>query len=348
MTHPLIRSLGAAAIVWTAYVAYSMVAVPLIEPEAAPKPIDQETARPSDGTPRVNWNRNLLSQLFDEGSWPLEHPKMVETDQAILLFKDYKNQADGTVSLWPCAMIFFRDGKEHAEAASQAVVLDAPDGATLRFDKPFDLGRSSVGRLEAGRLLGEINIYSRQDPGPADDLMITTRDVQLAPDRIWTPHVVNFRMGASYGSGTELRIHLMPQQDDAPRRHGPSVGGIRSVELAHEVKVHLDLGRRNLMPATGADEPSASGAEPSTANRSRPIEVTCKGPFQFDVVDQVATFNEQVNVLQIHEHGQSDKLLGDELSLHFARRDDGEKPARPGMPTGMILASIEAQGRPVI
>ncbi|MCG8583609.1 MAG: hypothetical protein MI757_02745, partial [Pirellulales bacterium] len=47
-------------------------------------------------------------------------------------------------------------------------------------------------------------------------------------------------------------------------------------------------------------------------------------------------------------HGQSDKLLGDELSLHFARRDDGEKPARPGMPTGMILASIEAQGRPVI
>ena len=38
MTQSLVRSFGAAAIVWTAYVAYSMIAVPLIEPEARPKP----------------------------------------------------------------------------------------------------------------------------------------------------------------------------------------------------------------------------------------------------------------------------------------------------------------------
>ena len=346
MAQSLVRSIVAAAIVWSAYVAYSMVAVPLIEPEIAPKPIDSHAAIGSSNTQRSSDRQMLLAELFPAGSWPLKHPKMVETDQAILMFEEYKNQADGTVSMWPCAMIFFPGGKEAEDAAGDAVVLDAPDGATLRFDKPFDLGRSSVGRLEAGRLLGEIKIYSRQDPGPHDDLMITTREVQLAPESIWTPHAVNFRMGASYGSGKELRIHLTPRQDGTPQRRGPSVGGVRSIELAHEVKVHLDLGRRQIMPTErpASDLVAVDSNQTTNDSRSRPIEVTCTGPFQYDVLSRIATFNEQVNVLQIHENGQSDQLLGEVLSLYFAPRDETRKESS----SRLTLASVEAQGRPVI
>ena len=159
MTQPLIRSIGAAAIVWTAYVAYSMIAVPMIEPEAGAKPdIDRSLANPNGSGKRPSWQRDLLAELFPAGSWQLDHPKVVETDRAILLFDEYKNEQDGTVSLGQCAMIFLRAGLDDENAASEAVVLDAPDGATLRFDKPFDLGRTRVGRLEAGRLLGAIKI----------------------------------------------------------------------------------------------------------------------------------------------------------------------------------------------
>jgi hypothetical protein len=345
----LVRTLGAAAIVWTAYIGYATIAVPLIEPEAAIKNIDAHVVDPSDASDSAGFRHDLLAELFEEGAWQLGHPKVIETDQAVLLFNEYKNQADGTVALWPCSMIFFRDAKEEEHAARKAIVLDAPDGATLRFDKPFDLGHASVGRLEAGRLLGAIKIYAQQEPGDADDLLITTRDVQLAPDRIWTPHPVNFRLGASYGSGTELRIHLLPRSDDAPRRHGPSIGGIRSVELAHEVKVHLDLGGKSLVPAAeAASGVAAAKPAPKQPKRSPPIEVTCRGPFQFDVVDSVATFNEQVNVLQVHENGQSDQVLSEVLSLYFMKRDREDKQDGAASSTGLALASIEAQGRPVI
>ena len=175
--------------------------------------------------------------------------------------------------------------------------------------------------------------------------MITTRDVQLAPDRIWTPHAVNFRLGASYGSGTELRMHLMPREDGARERHGPSVGGIRTVELAHEVKLYLDVGRSRLVPREGSESSDAANAR-REERRSPPIEVTCRGPFQFDVLDRMATFNEQVNVLQIHPEGQSDQLLCEILSLHFAGK--GRSKSETAMPKSLKLASIEAKGRPVM
>ncbi len=141
-------------------------------------------------------------------------------------------------------------------------------------------------------------------------------------------------------------MHLMPREDGARQRHGPSIGGIRSVELAHDVKLHLDVGGSRLVPREERDSQVGTTESPQSTQRSRPIEVTCRGPFQFDVLDQVATFNEQVNVLQIHPDGQSDQLLCEVLSLHFAGRN--EKQPKRGMPTSLKLVSIEAQGRPVI
>ena len=43
--------------------------------------------------------RDLMAELFPAGAWQLDHPKVVETDRAILLFDEYKNEQDGTVSL---------------------------------------------------------------------------------------------------------------------------------------------------------------------------------------------------------------------------------------------------------
>src|SRR4029077_6556312 len=107
----------------------------------------------------------------------------------------------------PCTMIFLSS----AEAASQeernrrAVIVQAPEGAILKFDSKVDLKQFKFGKLVGGTLIGPIAIHSdQQQPGPQDDLLITTRDAELIGDRVVTEHPVDFRLGPNRGYGRDL------------------------------------------------------------------------------------------------------------------------------------------------
>ena len=53
--------------------------------------------------------QSLLSPYFPAGSWELKNPKVLESDRAKLLIKDYQNMPDGRVKLQPCTVLFFPD-----------------------------------------------------------------------------------------------------------------------------------------------------------------------------------------------------------------------------------------------
>ena len=67
------------------------------------------------------------------------------------------------------------------------MILEAPQGARLQFDKNFRPERSEIGAIQHGEFPGKITIRSdMQRPGAKDDQVATTRDVQLTDSRIWT------------------------------------------------------------------------------------------------------------------------------------------------------------------
>ena len=144
-----------------------------------------------------------LEGLFPPGTLDPKKTKVLENDKVVLLLNDYKNLGDGRVELHPCTMVFLWDGpaEDEAQRMRQSVILEAPQGAVLKFDKPIDLRTLKIGRLVGGNLPGPITIRSQgKSPGPEDDLLIRTHDVQLSEHELWTPHPVEFTWGKNSGA----------------------------------------------------------------------------------------------------------------------------------------------------
>ena len=99
---------------------------------------------------------------------------MIESPRGKLLLHEYETLADGRLKIKPCTMIFLHEGEAENEADRnrRAVILQAPEGAILRFDTPVDLRQSKMGKLIGANMMGPITIRSDQRlPGPQDDLL---------------------------------------------------------------------------------------------------------------------------------------------------------------------------------
>lgn len=348
MHHRLLRSAIALAAVLVTYSAYALLAVPLIEPPARKAPHvevpEEQRAIARAGNARY---QQLFSRIFPADHWAHQDPKVLESDQVMLLIQDYRTLRGGRMELVPCVMLFLPE-EDNPEAG--VVLLDAPQGAVLQFEEGFNLGQARVGKLLHGTLLGEITVYSEmQHPGPEDDLKIVTRDLQLSPTRIWTEAPVSFRLGNNTGQGTHMEIRLLPS-DDSGNMTGINVGGLQSFHLARDVQVHLEMQQKGLLPGKQAhDEPADEKPQP-------PVEITCRGAFHFDLVRYVATFEDQVDVHRLNPSGPSDQMNCELLSIYFQPKpDEGEPQSDESAPADQaeILSKlqptvIEARGDPVV
>ena len=317
----IIRTCGSFCTVLVAYWAYTVVAVPLIEPPAA----RYESGSPSDGDresadQRFRHRLDELEGLFPPGSWELDGPQILESDRIKLLVPEYTNRPDGSVEFPRCTILLTPNAPEAdaAERKRRTVILQASNGALLTFDQPLSLRQANLAklRLKSGMLQGQVTIRSQgKSTGPEDDLLIVTRDVELTEDQISTPHVVEFRMGPNYGSGSHMRINLLSGEDDSGG-HGLNVTGIEWFELRRLKQLCLWLPRRPDVPGS-ARGPATGGRVPR--DRGVPIEISCRGPFRYDHIRQEASFEDQVDVLQINPQGPADKITCERLSVFFAR-----------------------------
>jgi lipopolysaccharide export system protein LptA len=311
------------AVVLTAYWLYALLAVPWIEPQARWQEKDG-----GDGPilpPAAPQYRLQLAKWFSPDAWERESPKVLKTEQGMLLFQDYKPLDDGRMEVKPFTLVFFAGGNSASdEKDPRPLIMRAPDGALLHFDRPLDLGRAEIGRLIGGRLLGEIKIHSPEtDLGKGDDLEIVTRNVQIDQQQVFTPHDVRFRYGQSHGSGRILSIALLPPNDAAGgKKKSSSASGVKSLELVHVDKVHLHVG--------GNDKPQP------------PLEITCQGPFQFDFQQHIATFEDRVDVMRVHPNGPSDQLNCQLLEVHFESREASTAPTTATATTTQTEATAAA------
>src|SRR5262245_43622606 len=203
------RYFAALTVVVTTLAAYAFGVAPWLEPPPIPrKPIAAvlPDVSPADSTDE------LLKRLFKPGDWELENPKIIETDACTLLVKDYKPTPDGMLELTPCTLIFYA-AAEGGSSERRPLVMQAPQGAYLQFDRPLNLAKAEFGKLQGGRLPGPITIFSPETaPGRGDDLFLTTRDLTLTKDSIKTLRDVEFRYGESRGKGRDLTIALLSKR----------------------------------------------------------------------------------------------------------------------------------------
>lgn len=347
-----IRSAAASLLAVTAcYWVYLLVAAPLIEPSAKALDVEDSTEQQRAAAALMPKSlRNLLAENFPPGHWARDNPKVLQNGRTVLLIHDYTPQPDGKVEVKPCAMLFFpQTPAEDGASPNRTVVLEADEGALLTFDGDFDLSSGKFGEFSSGMIRGQITIRSRMDlPGPEDDLLIVTRDVHITPRRVWTPNAVRFRLGKSYGAGSDLDIRLLPRSPETPRHAGaPNIGGVQSFELGRDVNVHLDLGDRNLFPSQSGESPSTGAADRSdhAGNRNlttvspqdpasrfeseRPVQITCRGAFHFNLIEKEATFDDHVDVFHSQPNAPSDHLSCHLLTILFEEKQKGNTAGAP-------------------
>lgn len=368
----LYRMATTLAILGMAYWAYALWVVPWIEPPAArphrSSEVSAEEWHQAREAARHDPRRAMLSSLFSPEDWELgPRAKILESEQFRLLVEDWNTLDDNQVELRPCTMVFTPGGSASLEERiRQSLVLQAPQGARLRFDRPLDLRRGNIGRLVGGVLVGTITVRSAgRSPEPEDDLWAITRDLQLTDEGLWTAHDVEFHYGPHFGRGAKLLVKFLPGQRGTADYHGLNIGGIESLELRHVERLYLgaqagpaaqQTNPRKANPAgTASQTPAAKAPHPShTAGLATlgPLEVTCRGPLRFDVARQLVTFEEHVRLQRLNRTGPADELQCDLLAIHCARR---RSPAAQSSPAekGQSLVDLEprrleARGRPAV
>ena len=341
------------AVVLTAYFAYALLAVRMIEPEIERSSLNL-TARPSN--PLKRW-KSLLKTHFGENSWVLDNPKILQLEHGLMLIKDYHIGNDNTMDLKPFAMVFFpsKEVQDNPNRSSEAIILEAPS-ANLRFEGDVDLRRAKIGRLKTGRLVGDVTIRSDQKlPGPEDDLLIRTSNVQLRDSEIWTASNVDFRFGPNWGVGREMHIEMQAKDEANPKKsRGPKIGGMKTFKLMHDVQMQIQMAGKGLLPGASIDKKkvvekkiSAKPKKPPT-----PVLIQCVGPFQFDMKQQIASFKENVLVQRLQPNEKHDRITCQLLEVFFESKKKNitvsdEEKAKQSL--GKLQASaIRATGNPVI
>jgi len=349
----LIRILGTLAAVVAAYCAYALTAVPLIEPPAGTR----WQSAPSLIAEAGDRLAPFLG-LFPPDAWELQERTLLESNELKLLWGRLEDRGDGSIELTPCTAIYAPHGGSaiESERARAAVVLQAPEGAELIFSERFDLRRGSFGRLVTGRLRGPITIRGEgRLPGPADDLRAATSELRWNEERLWTDSPLEFTLGPNLGRGTGLVVRFLRGEDTmSAQRHGLNIAGIQSVEVPHLERLRLHVGPKGWgagpQPPSARSETQSAGQPPLV-----PIEIACRGLFGYDVLQQLATFHDQVDLRVLNPDGPSDQVSCDEsLAVQFARR----RPSRPPGQEKDIQADrlamsdlepsrVEATGNPV-
>lgn len=328
----LTHSAIAFAVTVVVYQVYVLVAAPLIDPPVAARPQQQLTAEEREAAREATHKyRELLAAYFPPGHWTLTQPPITaENNKAMLVLDEFTPRDDGQIRVRKCAMLFFPTGRVRGEAPpSDAVILEAPQGAVLQMDKSYRSNAGGFGKLQRGRLMGQITVRSdMREPGPADDLRLVTRDVELREDLIVTNDHVEMQLGPHRGSGRQLEIRLIAVERGRAGNSDSGIGTIDSIEIVKDVQAEIS-------PAAWQHNPNLPAA---------PVRISSDGRFRFDFIKQIASFDEHVQLAQVHPQGQLDQIHCEQLAIYFASNLSALE-ATPATPLGKFQPTlVEANG----
>lgn len=348
LTHAAI----AFAVTAVAYQAYVLAVAPFVEPAWRAEQATQATEAELVVTPAqaLHRYRDLLAAYFPPTHWCFaEPPKALDNGQALIIFNNEEKSASGQMKIPQCVVIFFPTPRPATgEPPRDAIIMESTKGALLQMEAAgAGLG---FGKVQHGTLEGAVTIRSdMREPGPQDDLLLQTEQLNINEDGIHTLSTVDLRLGSHQGFGRELEIRFMKTDGSSSLGMGGIYGKFEELTIKHDVAVKVAPRKLSFF-----GEPSAA-AKAAEGTPTPPIHITSAGPFRVDFGQKVASFIDQVEVRQTYPDGKRDDLQAAELKLFFTQTSKWNAGGDGVTPTGAATesmafepASIEAIGAPVV
>ena len=320
---------------------YQVALVPVFEPTFEP------VAKAFDAVPAGNASKltqQNYARFFPVGAWERDKPKVLRTPHGSLLFQDYRTGANGRLNLHPVTMIVEVESsttESEAETDSRWVVMQAPEGAELQFQRALSLMSAKAGKLLGGRLRGEVTLWSPpSQPGGKNDLFVRTQNLRITLDRIWTTAAVEFRFGPNSGTGRELLLDFDNTEDVEGHL---ALGKLRTLELIHLDQLQIELPDSGKTPLISKNVPH----DQPSASQATHLQLRCKGPLLFDFLRQTASLEEDVQVTHFADSGATDRLFCQQLKAYFESSPVERLEKQERVPRRGMVKQIVAQGTPV-
>jgi hypothetical protein len=332
---------------------YQFTAVPWIEPTGGEEPVIISLGN-SPAT-YVHW----WSNFFEKESWQRKSPKVLETEQGILLFQTWERVGNKRWRLHPLTILLPSDSHQSGAGgdpsqSGRPILVDAPDGAIIHFRDEIDIFSGQTPPLEDGQLMGKIRIYT-PDLGPdqGDSLDIRTETVRIEHLKISTSEKVDIQLGRSFARGRDLTIHLKKRLLSNSSTGNSSWDGLDKLSLVYVDEVYAEVPKGGLFGDTIAKSLKLPVNEVPLMDRNAFVRIKCNGAFTFDFTESKAQLEGDVKILHQVEGLPTDRFECAQLRLYVERESDeipqAPKPKGfvPGQPISMgplLLRKLEAQG----
>lgn len=320
--------------------AYCFAVAPFLEPPKKQRRIDDEPAA-SQVAPGA---KGEFADLFAADEWQNDDPFTLKTERGTVLFQDYKMGANGIVTVTKVSLVIA--GAPSANGPGRTYVVDAPDGAELKFENGLDLSKNSsgFGKLLYAKLRGLVTITSSATAeGAQDEIHLETRGIQIDQTSINTAQFVHMQFGPHRFEGHDLKLSFLNPEQKL-KTTGMDRIAFSDLEITQVDLVEFYVADSG-MDLFG-DSPKPKTAAPVTGEAT-PIEIRCQGRFKIDFLTMEASFKDQVEVLRIPVRGQADSLRCDVLALNFDNRS-GAASGKNRLSSKFAPVKLTATGHPVV
>ncbi len=286
-------------------VVYQNVASPMMRP-----PTFESIAMKESTTLRVDQS---LQDLFAEGQWQRGTCKQLQTSQGMLLFENWEQTSNDHWKLWPITVVIGRGlgGSDQQDP----VIIDAPQGAELKFTGSLDVMSGDAPPIQWGRMVGNVHIYrsfgdvsadenSRERGGkPRRSFDLRTSEVGIDSRRIWTTETINIAFGEAHMIGRDLTIHLAGSASPG----GPSPASLDRMEL-----IYLD---ELVMPMKGGRLAAGQSTTSNQSEENSTISIGCGGRVEYDFALDQLLLRDSVSLVHQTASGQIDRFDCGQLDL---------------------------------
>ena len=335
-----------------AYGVYALCVVPIVEPDVGDDElIGGDTLVGATSTVTDQFVREL-TPLFPEGSWELDHPRVLRSEQVTFLLKEFEELDDGRLQVRPCTVVHY--GANREQGAIGTTIMQAPEGAILEFDKKLGLSSGDFSaKPVAVQLVGGIRIV-RLSENRDEDLELTTSNVRITEKQIWTRDRVSFRLGNTEGQGSNLLI-TRTVASAREREDENLLQDLGTIELQQVQELSFLAPDGELF-----DSFASPGAIPNVAptSKSAPTKITvrCQGPMIIDFQRMKATLEDQVVVSRHCQGQQPDTMSASHLWMDFARTNPpqsaresvNEANSNAKKQPALEVTRIVAEGKPLV
>ncbi|HBJ36913.1 MAG TPA: hypothetical protein DDZ51_19580 [Planctomycetaceae bacterium] len=164
---------------------------------------------------RVVAHSASMSAIYPKDAWQLGNCKRLQTRDGALLFENWEQIGDDQWKLWPLSVVLGMNSET-------PLVIDAPEGAEIKFAESLDMLSGGAPPIERGRMIGQVRIrsvgkaFAMGDTGDQDSLSteghleIVSSDFGIDFRKIWTTQPIVVKIGDIRLAGRDLTLHLAP------------------------------------------------------------------------------------------------------------------------------------------